>query len=339
MLAAARAIGAAGRVAAVITNDQGEDLVDTTSATAALPEAAVSEITGGCFCCRYDELAETLERIAAAGTDLVLAEAVGSCTDLAATVVAPLQQYRPELVDLAPLTTVVDAARLAELGERDDELGYLFDRQLAEAELVLLNKIDLLGPAESAAVAASLTGRYPQARLLPLSATNGQGLPAVLQAWQGAGSAAAPVPVDYDRYAAAEAALGWLNQTWNLDADRLFDPAQWCRDVLVSLGRLFGPDVVLGHAKIAVRGATGLTKAALVSATGEPRVDLAASGPITNGTAVLNVRATRPPSVVEEVVARSVLAASQGGMRAVAGPATAFAPGYPRPIHRMGAPR
>ncbi len=92
MLAAARALGRSGSTVAVITNDQGDELVDTATARAADPELDVSEITGGCFCCRYDELADVLLRMAAAGAEVVFAEAVGSCTDLAATVVAPCRR-------------------------------------------------------------------------------------------------------------------------------------------------------------------------------------------------------------------------------------------------------
>ena len=64
-----------GEAASVITNDQGTLLVDTAFLRGSHP---TREVTRGCFCCRYDPLVE------------LLAEAVGSCADLVATVVRPL---------------------------------------------------------------------------------------------------------------------------------------------------------------------------------------------------------------------------------------------------------
>ena len=54
-----------GRRPAVVTNDQGEVLVDTRLlAGAGIPTA---EVVGGCFCCRYPELVERIAALAAAG--------------------------------------------------------------------------------------------------------------------------------------------------------------------------------------------------------------------------------------------------------------------------------
>jgi hypothetical protein len=43
-----------------------------------------------------------------------------------------------------------------------------------------------------------------------------------------------------------------------------------------------------------------------------------------------------PPAVLELAVAQAVLGAGGGAVAAIAGPARAFAPSYPKPIHRMG---
>src|SRR2546429_7469822 len=89
MLAAARHFEAAGERVAVVTNDQGADLVDTgLSRTAGL---AAAEVTGGCFCCRFDDLVEVITRLRAEhDPTVVVAEAGGSCTHPQSTVVPPL---------------------------------------------------------------------------------------------------------------------------------------------------------------------------------------------------------------------------------------------------------
>jgi hypothetical protein len=49
----------------------------------------VGEVAGACFCCNFNELTSTVEQL---GSDqrpeIILAEPVGSCTDLVATVSA-----------------------------------------------------------------------------------------------------------------------------------------------------------------------------------------------------------------------------------------------------------
>ena len=52
------------------------------------------------------------ELIASGTVDTIIAEAVGSCTDLQATVVRPLRKYHGDQFSVAPLTTIVDPHRL-----------------------------------------------------------------------------------------------------------------------------------------------------------------------------------------------------------------------------------
>jgi len=49
-----------GKTAAVITNDQGKYLIDT--AFFRLSDVPTVEVTGGCFCCNYDDLDDRLYR-------------------------------------------------------------------------------------------------------------------------------------------------------------------------------------------------------------------------------------------------------------------------------------
>src|SRR2546428_772999 len=75
---------------ALVTNDQAQNLVDTSSLRA--QGFRVAEVPGACFCCRFDELITRVQELAAdERPNVILAEPVGSCTDLVATVVQPLK--------------------------------------------------------------------------------------------------------------------------------------------------------------------------------------------------------------------------------------------------------
>jgi G3E family GTPase len=73
----------------IITNDQADELVDTL--TLQSQGFAVDQVAGACFCCHFNALthsaAALLER---ESPQVILAEPVGSCTDLVATVIRPL---------------------------------------------------------------------------------------------------------------------------------------------------------------------------------------------------------------------------------------------------------
>src|SRR5438309_8681529 len=85
----------------LVTNDQAQDLVDTNSVRA--QGFAVEEVAGACFCCRFDDLVNKVGRLQEGERpDVIMAEPVGSCTDLVATVVQPLRDLYGERFEVAP---------------------------------------------------------------------------------------------------------------------------------------------------------------------------------------------------------------------------------------------
>src|SRR6516162_1759160 len=74
---------ARGQRIGLVTNDQAADLVDTHNLRA--QGFPVEEVAGACFCCRFDDLVNRVGALESAQRpDLILAEPVGSCTDLVA---------------------------------------------------------------------------------------------------------------------------------------------------------------------------------------------------------------------------------------------------------------
>ena len=211
-----------GRRVGVVMNDQSSNLVDTALAgEQALPRV---EVAGGCFCCRFPDLLASIRELQATATpDIILAEPVGSCTDLAATVLRPLQRYHPDQYQLAPLTILLDPLR--EPQRFPTVVDYLYQKQLAEANVIVLNKRDLLDPAAARAQIERLQARHPNAEVLDLSAKTGAGLESWLaRSMTGTGAIDQALELDYGLYAEAEACLGWLNATGTLTAEQQFAP-------------------------------------------------------------------------------------------------------------------
>src|SRR4051812_22665242 len=94
---AASKLAAQGKRVGLITNDQAADLVDTEMLRR--KGFNVGEVAGGCFCCRFEDLVNASDTlIASQKPDVLIGEPVGSCTDLAATVVQPINVFKSETI-------------------------------------------------------------------------------------------------------------------------------------------------------------------------------------------------------------------------------------------------
>lgn len=256
LLSAAQKLVERGYRVGLVTNDQGNDLIDTAIGNdAAIP---VTEVAGGCFCCRFPDLLTNLQRLQeVVDPHLILAEPVGSCTDLVATVLRPLVQFYGEQYELAPLSVLLDSSR--SIDDFSPEVHYLYRQQLAEAELLLLSKCDLLTAQERANQQVLHQTAFPEKRLLPLSAKHGEGVDQWLDIILGQRSANPDaLDIDYDRYAAAEAALGWLNAKGQVRDDQPYSLQQWATTLLTHLSTLCNQyDTPIAHVKLAVKARNG----------------------------------------------------------------------------------
>ena len=220
----ARMLADRGLVVGLITNDQSTGLVDT--ALLRSHGFEVEEIAGRCFCCRFDSLQEAAGRLSAATRpDVFLAEPVGSCTDLVATVSYPLRRIYGDRFVVAPLSVVVDPKRAARIlglvqgRSFSDKVVYVYRKQLEEADLIVVNKCDAIEPKLQESLVAALCIEFPRAEVVCASAKEGDGLEPWLQRLLSTEGAFAPtMTVDYDTYAEGEARLGWLNATWRLSS-------------------------------------------------------------------------------------------------------------------------
>ncbi len=326
LLRAARLLQERGLRAAIITNDQGGALVDTRLATATGFDAG--EIAGACFCCRFGDFVGAARSLLAVRPDVIFAEPVGSCMDISATVLQPLKQYHGDQFRLAPFSVLVDPERAAELWQPDADphLAYLFQNQVAEADLVLFTKAD----------------RYPDVPAIPgitarrVSAQTGAGvaewLDEVLSGRLAAGGHL--LDLDYDRYAAAEAALGWLNWEGDLRLETALAPAEIVGPLLEWLDEeLTRSGAPIAHLKIFDRAPTGYIKAAICANGEEPAIEgdrLASRA--RRHELVINLRARAAPAMLLEAVASAArrLPATVRVLQQ-----QAFQPSRPVPEHRF----
>lgn len=328
---------------AIVTNDQATDLVDTNLLRSQGFE--VGEVAGSCFCCNFNELTRTVESLGVAKRpDVLLAEPVGSCTDLVATVIRPLQQIYAQPFDIAPFGVIIKPSHGLKILKRVKRGGfspqaeYIFRKQIEEADFVLLNRIDELAPEVIEELTELIEAEFPGMPVVRTSAITGEGFEKLFETLEQEGEFGKRLmEVDYDVYAEGEADLGWLNAQASLTSSVDFQLDPFLIKLLLNINRSLAKD----EAEVAHLKAIGMVDgkygvANLVSSDSEPRLSLASSHQAKNVDLVINARVAVAPELLTEVIRNSLTEVCQDfGIQAKINTLQSFRPGRPVPTHRL----
>ena len=336
---AARQLAAEGQAVGLITNDQAPELVDTRLLSRV--GQGVSEVAGSCFCCNFDGFVDAVKSLISRGADMIIAEPVGSCTDLSATILNPIKHFHPEW-NLAPLTVLVDPHRLFEvLGKASSQVHpdalYIMKLQMEEADRILVNKSDTLAGTAKSEIPQLLSVAFPGKSTGLISAQTGEGVSQWLAEIQEAPHAGATiVPVDYDRYAHGEAVLGWLNatasvtkKTNDLEIDKLL------KSILAAFQALLKQvDAEVGHVKAILHLDGKECVANLTSLDGD--VDVRNTEPKSDQPIlILNARVQISPEELENMVHELLETVVPEQLDIQIQTMRCLMPGRPNPTHRF----
>ena len=330
-----------GQRVGLVTNDQAQDLVDTNSLRS--QGFSVEEVAGACFCCRFDDLVSKIGQLQASERpDVILAEPVGSCTDLVATVVQPLRDLYGERFAVAPYPVLFKPSHglrilKGEGGGFSPKAAYIFTKQLEEADAIVINRIDEIAPTALQELTDLMNRTYPGTPVLRLSAKTGQGFETLTDLLDRQGDFGRRIlDIDYDTYAEGEAELGWLNGSARVTADKLFDLDALLLATVAGLRTA----CVREGAEVAHLKAIGLHDgsfgvANLVSSATEPELSLPSRGRVAEAELIVNARVAADPAVLEKRVRETVESVCRShGARAEFASVQSFRPGRPQPTHR-----
>jgi len=332
----------------IVTNDQAHDLVDTHALQA--QGFRVGEVPGACFCCKFDDLIKTLDALdAAERPDVVLAEPVGSCTDLVATVIRPLERWHGQQFELGPLAVLFKPEHGRKiLGGRSDvgfspKAAYIFLKQLEEADLLVVNKVDRLDAGACRQLVQLVRDRFPGKTVVAASAMRGDGYDTLLEYLaQPRRAGAVSMEVDYDLYAAGEAELGWLNATVDIAArpQDTMQPFGLGSLVLSLVDRI---RVALAHAgaepvHLKILGHSGGQTAIANLVGSDARAELSVDSKLRTAAAhlVINARVAAAPADLTAMIRQQVAElASEQDLNAAFATLASLRPDRPVPTHRL----
>ena len=273
--------------------------------------------------------------------DVILAEPVGSCADLTATIIRPMKKYLDTEVLVSPLTVLSDPMRLRSIiyggdGGLHEDAAYIYRKQLEESEIILITKTDLLSDSELEKLKKDTQTCFPHTAVMSVSTQNGIGVVEWLEeVGHRLGSGKTILDINYDKYAHGEAVLGWLNGTVSVSSKT---PAYWdtlLKDIMNGIAKVVKNEKLrVGHVKvIAENGA----QYAVGNITGDAStLQLRGSaGTSENLKLIVNARVETSPEHLNDIV-KDVIASAIGDKYDNEILAWRFLqPGRPNPTHRI----
>jgi G3E family GTPase len=311
---------------------------------------ATEEIPGGCFCCRFNSLIEASQKLAASlQPQVFIAEPVGSCTDLVATVAFPLRRLFGDNFTVSPVSVLIDPIRALRVfglergGNFSEKVIYVYNKQLEEADLIVITKCELLEVARLDLLRQAVGRKFPSKRVIAVSALLGTNLD---EWFDHITTQAQPqkqaMNVDYQAYADGEALLGWLNCTVRVSAQQSFDVERLLKLIASEVqNRLQAGRAEVAHLKMSFRPdesqPSELAAVNLVRNDAQPELSLNLKRLLQRGQILINLRAEAAPDVLDTVVRRALSETEKTltGVRAAVEHLERFRPGKPSPTHRF----
>ncbi len=297
----------------LVTNDHAEEMVD--AALVRQFGMPVAEVSGGCFGCEFNDLLDATEHVLMQEPDVLIAEPVASCADTVATVINPLKQFYGGIFRFSPFSVLIDPMRLYEMlleenpGEFAQSFAPIFHRQLEEADILVLNKVDKLSTEETQRLVNALRQHHPSKPVLTISAKRGDGV----DEWMNMVMQDAPAgsrvleKADYKVYEIGGAKLGWLNASVQLVGEPFFSAREYAELLLRRLrdAALARNSEVL-HIKLALYCQGRAMGASLLSTDTDPVFGGEELGDVRQAMLVLNARLGIDPPTLGGIAAQAI---------------------------------
>ena len=131
-----------------------------------------------------------------------------------------------------------------------DKVLYVYSKQLEEADILVVNKCDLLGAEQADRFEEALRQRYPKAELFRVSARRRDRAGSLVRRSRRRPSVpCGAFGLDYDAYAEGEALLGWLNAPSACRGEP-FDGNRLLLEVTGQSRRLSAESIEIAHLKM-----------------------------------------------------------------------------------------
>ncbi len=327
-----------GTKVCVITNDQGTQLVDTEFIRSF--NIPTLEVTDGCFCCNYDKLDCSIATLMQTHhPEIILAESVGSCTDLVATVVKPLSKFHPEIeisvsvfADARVLPLLIKGSRLFV-----DSVNYIYRKQLEEADLLVVNKVDIPDANQLEEIKQLVKSRYPHKTVLYQNSLEPESIGRWLEALSNFQTAPSKsLELDYDIYGVGEAELAWFDSEVKIISmvNNAFSEASELINKIYSKINL--QKLSIGHLKFLLNDGKKQRKISFTSNSLFHQQFPFEESEGGEANLLINARVQTSPDGFKKIIGEAIEQLEmQTGCTVIEKKMAAFKPGFPKPTYRI----
>ena len=325
---------------AVITNDQGAQQVDTLYLRGL--SLVASEVSNGCFCCRFNEFEHAFAALQKSEKpQIIFSESVGSCTDLVATVAKP---FAARHADLRVVISVFADAYLAHSIMKgtscfiEETVQYIYKKQLEEADVIVINKSDLLSTGELEYVKDTIEASYDGKKIICIDAYDENDIRNWLQVLKEfyVASPRTSLEIDYDVYGAGEAMLAWFDQNVSIHTPKpnALESAIFLAENIFHKIQLAG--YTIGHLKFLLSDGAWQKKLSFTANGTNESSPVCEAHPCKHVDVLINARVQTSPQLLQQTIHSAIEETiTSNDCRIVAGRPSAFRPGFPKPVHRI----
>lgn len=319
---------------AVITNDQGIKLVDTKYFESnSIPNRQVID---GCFCCNYHSLNENIQSLTESNKpDIIFAESVGSCTDIIATVMKPLLKFHAAVN--VTVSTFADARLLQMLYVYkkqlfNNEVQYIYQKQLEEAPVIVVSKIDLVTADELDKVKRFLQSKYPYKKIICINGTEAKGIHTWLTATDNLSNISlSSLNIDYNIYGSGEAMLAWLDAELKIYSASN-KAIQEAMDLIETIrSNIQQENLTIGHLKFFINDAIKISYTATEEKQSNIKIKSASTAAL-----LINARIQTSPEILTGLINNAIQQIETScNCNIMQENFSSFKPGFPTPAYRL----
>lgn len=345
IISAAKYYKQQGKKVGIITNGHSATIVDTEYLR--YQGYDVLSVNGGCLGCDFNQFNDRIIEFTRKGEyDCILVEPVGSCADLVSTIIKPIRRGKIGNCKVMPLSVIVDPVRLLREAisterylSRDSE--YLMLKQMEEADIIVVNRVDILSKTEIESLNTFFRIKYSSKRVIYISAKRNYGINLWVDeverlsiSYRNYGRY--NLNLNYDAYARAEAELGWMTLTSSITTQKRISGNFFVTSLADSIKKSLKVEACeIAHMKIYMETSVSICKLSCLSIYRENIMDWKLKTQIDSGKLCINIRVNIGTEKLQSIVNAtldSTLLEFHGTQENKV--VECFAPPYPKPSFR-----
>lgn len=299
-----------GKLTSLIMNDQGCVLVDTEYSRGSGFDTR--DITGGCFCTNFDKFVSDARAISISSRpDVIIAEPIGTSTNVMSSVIAPLRLFYPDEFSVVPYTVVVDCSRALDVLSDEgkpvaDAVNAIPVHQIKDAEKIILTKIDLVNNEKIIEIKKKIESVLPGVEIIETSSSELENIDAIVSfVLSDAVSTRIPIGEQNEEFAIEKAKLGWYSCACDIVPSESVDMYSLETELMKGVMNEYDENFVV-HVKVLVESPESAAKMSLVGNTIHVDGVYGSRYVRMPGKLILNARIVSPPRILGDVMRRLV---------------------------------